>query len=199
MTRALVWRFLAALVVVPTVALSAVPATAGELTVADTRGDLYSPEFTQTDDGQPHIRWTHAPAVRHGDIARVTFKHLERRVVIRSRYVDLVRGTRLYAATRFRDEDGKRAYVHVNAGKDRPGGTTALRKYRTGDRIRCSVSHRIDYATNTITVAFPRRCIGNPRTLAFTAVTESGGASYFDSAHGDRPRELGWSRRVRRG
>jgi len=69
------------------------------------------------------------------------------------------------------------------------------------------MTHGIDYATETVTVAVPRACLSKPRwvqvravAVAFDDTTPDQFVSYFDNGHdesADEPRA--WSARVRRG
>jgi hypothetical protein len=200
MTRTALRRTLLALLTLPALAMTAGPAAAAELSVIDTRHDLRSLEMNEDDQ---QIRWVKEPEVKHGDIGRVLYNHSERRVAMRTKYVDLERGKQVQFATRFRDENGKKAYIQVRANASNPAGRSTLRDYRTDEKIACAVNHKIDYAKNTLVVSFPRTCIGDPRRLEFTTITavRYSGKLLFDNALTDRFGfgGMGWSNPVRKG
>jgi hypothetical protein len=144
--------------------LSAGPAAAERVTVADRRGDVLKVEEGAT-SGEP------APGSTF-DVWRSTFAHTPERVVARVRFDDLrPTGKRLRVWVNLRDGRGRTHHVGVEAVPGDRSGTAWL----MGDRGRdlpCRVRHRIDYADDVVRVSLPRTCLGSPRVLRFGVLTE---------------------------
>jgi hypothetical protein len=145
-------------------ALSAGPAAAERVTVADRRGDVLKVEEGAT-SGEP------APGSTF-DVWRSTFAHTPDRVVARVRFDDLrPTGKRLRVWVNLQDGRGRTHHVGVEGVPGDRAGTAWL----MGDRGRdlpCRVRHRIDYRRDVVRVSLPRRCVGSPRVLRFGVLTE---------------------------
>ncbi|MGH3330220.1 MAG: hypothetical protein ACRDPJ_02845 [Nocardioidaceae bacterium] len=188
----------AALATVASLPLAAGAASAAEVTVTDTRGDMWVTNPDITSDGPAYVK---APRSTYGDFLRTTFAHTDKRVAVRAAFVELERtGGKYYFAMRMRDQDGKRHVVSVEATRNNRAGK-ALLETPGGREIDCPVARKIDYARNTVTVSFPRACINNPRWLQFTAANMrfAGGKGYIDNPHDTKADPKAWTSRVRRG
>ncbi len=145
-------------------ALSAGPAAADRVKVADRRGDVVKVEEGAT-SGKP------APGSTF-DVWRSTFAHTPGRVVARVRFDDLRRtGKRLRVWVNLEDGRGRTSYVGVEGV---PGDRSG-RAWLMGDRgqdVTCRVRHRIDYARDVVRVSLPRTCVGSPRVLRFGVLSE---------------------------
>jgi hypothetical protein len=54
----------------------------------------------------------------------------------------------------------------------------------TGERVRCAVSHSIDYAANVVQIGVPRSCLSSPRWVRLGYGSVSSGAD-FSTGWGD--------------
>jgi hypothetical protein len=144
--------------------LVAVPAAASDVTVRDARGDMVKVEEGGT-GAQP------APGATNGDVVRTTFRHLDRRVVVRTRTAALERTGRRFTVWVDVQNGARRTWiVGVEATRRDRGGHTILMTGR--GRVRCAVRHRIDYAHDVVRVSVPRRCLDTPRVVRFRLLTE---------------------------
>lgn len=60
----------------------------------------------------------------------------------------------------------------------------------------------VDYAQNTVRVSFPRRCLSNPRTLQFRAMSEfsrSLSSARVDNPYNQRETSRAWTQPLRAG
>lgn len=178
-------------------ALSVTGAHAQETRLVDTRGDVwasvqsaetYAVDFERTLDAG------------YADITRVVIRHGNRNVMVRARYVDLRRnGNTQTLDVAMRTDEGQRRWggVVITSGFWR-GDSGIVRGRALMD---CGVTHRVDYANDTITVSFPRTCLSNPRWVQFQVSNtwEDDDSFLMENAHNDRAATRGWTPRVRRG
>jgi len=144
--------------------LSAGPAAAERMTVADRRGDVLRVEEGAT-SGLP------APGSTF-DVWRSTFAHTRDRVVVRVLFDDLrPTGKRLQVWVNLQDGRGRTHHVGVAGVPGNRGGTAWLMGDRGQDRP-CRIRHRIDYGRDVVRVSLPRTCLGSPRVLRFGLLTE---------------------------
>ncbi len=145
------------------VALIAVPAHADQLTVHDKAGDVS--EGRVGSSGGTVVQST----IHEGDVLRTTFRHGPSNVVVTSTFRALNRvGT--YHAYFLRLQTGAKLYreVDVEAGPGLWAGKVTVTR-RDGTRVRCGVTHRIDYSLDTLRVVVPRSCLGKPVYVRGTA------------------------------
>ena len=170
------------------------PALAADVTVSDGRGDMWVIQEGAT-TADP------APQESVGDFVRTTFRHTATRVVVRSKFVDLTREGRLFRMwVDMRDQAGRRVFAKVETTPRDRNGHTQMFGGRGRD-IACNITHRVDYAQNTVRVSFPRRCLSNPRTLQFRAFSEFSrqnlGFARIDNPHNERATSRAWTRPLR--
>lgn len=178
-------RRLARLVVAPVLCAAAVaapaPALAQTITDSDATGDM-----VQYADGGP---FRPAPDRTRNDVSATTLTHSATRIRIRVRYVDLRRTTYHALLVRMATDEGARRHVYLEAETDRPAGRVMMvnGNFR---KVRCSIHHVIDYADETATISFARRCAGNPQWVRFSVgVMSADDQLYLDDALRDRPLE----------
>lgn len=200
-TRTSVRRALVALTAVAVVpaslAVAAAPASAASLTLDDATGDMWT---IDEDPGSDRL-WKPAPERADSDIVRTTYTHGTRRVAVTAKLVALEPTGRLSFATRMRDESGKKHVVGIETGPKSREGRARLTDYRD-NRIDCDVRHAVDYDRDVVRFSFPRRCIGDPRTLEFTtALARVHGmmSIFIDNPHNTRPNVNVWTAKVRQG
>ena len=176
-------RCLARLVVAPMLCAAAVaapaPALAQTITDSDATGDM----VRYVDGGQ----WRPAPDRTRNDVSSTTLTHSATRIRIRVRYVDLRRTTYHALLVWMATDEGARRQVSLEAEPDRPAGRVTMVN-RNGRKVRCSIHHVIDYAAETATIGFSRRCVGNPQWVRFSVgVMSADDQLYLDDALRDRP------------
>lgn len=167
MTRPLSRARLAAAAAAATLAvpLVAVPAAAQEVTVRDARGDMIRVEEGGSD---PHP----APRATIGDVMKTTFRHTDRRVIVRTKLVALEpTGRRFNVWVDVQNGARRSWFVGVEATRrDREGHTIFMTE--RGNDVACVVQHRINYDQNVVRVSVPRRCLDTPRLVRFRLLTE---------------------------
>ena len=173
-------------------------AAAAELTVKDARGDMSKFDMT-TETTTP------APGVKNGDALRTVFRHNDGRISVRVKFTDLARiGQVNMHGLRVVTNEGVRRDVTVYAGKNMWGGQAEMSR-PNGTPVDCNIAHKIDYATNVVTLSFPRTCVSNPRwvRLGFGSVwVKSADTAYGDDAQISgslNENNLKLSGRIRRG
>jgi hypothetical protein len=175
-------------------ASTAVSPASGRLTVSDPAGDM-----TRVEEGggnpQP------APGATVGDAVRTTFRHTDRRVVVRVRFTDLARtGKRLNLWADVRDASGHTSILGVEATRADRDGHPILMNNRGRD-IACAVRHRISYRDDYIRAALPRRCLGSPAAVKFRVLTEhvrrSWAHAYLDNALSPDLEDRSWTELLR--
>ena len=189
---------LAVLAVVPaSLALTSAPASAASLKVVDATGDVK----TFDEDPESDKLWMAAPEQRDGDVKHVVFAHSAKRVSINAKFVELEPTGRLAFATRMRDQSGKKHQVMLETTPRKPQGTVTLADYNSETPLPCTVKHAVNYDRNTVRISFPRRCIGDPRTLQFTAANYRivHRKFFMDNPHNTRPNVNVWTAKVRKG
>jgi hypothetical protein len=189
-------RVVVAGVVVALVPLSASSASASRLTMTDARGDMIKVE---EGGGDPRP----APGAAIGDAVRTTFRHTDRRVVVRVRFAELApTGKRLNLWVDLRDETGHTTILGVEATRADRDGHPILMTDRGRD-IECAVAHRISYRRDVIRASVPRRCLGDPESVEFRALTEhvrrSWAYAFLDNALSRNLDDRSWTEPVRRG
>jgi hypothetical protein len=195
-TRAVLCLATAAAAAIAILPLTAAPVSAAQLTLNDARGDMW---FIEEGSTEPDP----APEARVGDFVRATFRHTDRRVKVRSKFVELRRtGRRFEMFVTMRDQDRRETIAMVRPSRQDRNGRTRLFTGR-GQDIACNLRHRVNYARNTVRISFPRRCVDNPRWLRFQATSSQYGHS-LRFAHVDDPNtatepSLALTGRVRRG
>lgn len=184
----------AAVAVIVTLTFTA-PAFAADVTVSDGRGDMWVIQEGATTADR-------APRESVGDFVRTTFKHTTSRVVVRSKFVDLAREGRLFRMwVDLRDQTGRKFLALVETTPRDRNGHTRLMPGNGGRDIVCNISHRVDYARNTVRVSFPRSCLSNPRTLQFRALSEFSRQNLsfarIDNPHNQRATSRAWTQPLR--
>ncbi len=178
------------------VPLPGAAAVASSLTVSDPRGDM-----VRVDEGGTNPR--PAPGAAVGDVVRSTFRHTDRRVIVRVKFADLARtGKRLNLWVDLRDERGRTFILGVEATRRDRNGHPILMTDRGRD-IPCAVSHRIRYGRNVIRASVPRRCLDTPTSVQFRVLTEhvrrSWAYAYLDNGLSENLEDRRWTRPLRRG
>lgn len=167
--------------------------------VRDAPGDVWS--WTTTSSG--HGRFAHSSARANVDIARFVVRQRDREVRVRVTYADLRRhGASYGVGVDFVTDEGVRRHAAFVAG----AGTNWLGSTRLLDRRRSDVScarkhTHASYRRDSVWMAFPRRCFGNPTWVRFKAMTyrRTADGLLVDNPHNEQPLTERWSPRVGRG
>jgi hypothetical protein len=189
MLRRLVVLIIAAL----TLTIAPMTAQAATLTVVDERGDVHR----MADDGS----FVLAEGERRADILSTRIQHTDRALVVRTKLLQLRReGANLAMAMRLRTNDGTYRELQLEAGR-RIGwkGQVSMNSRRAA--VECRTSHKINYATDVMSVRIPSSCLNNPRWVQMTLVSLFIGGRQFlaDNPHNNRMRINVWTARIRRG
>lgn len=163
---------------------SPLAAHADSLTLVDGVGDVW---WHQADP-------VRAPQHQRGDILRVTVRHSQHAVVLRTKFAQLDRhGSRIVVASRLRTNAGLVRWVRLHAG---PGSVTwhgQTRFFRADNttRIDCATTHHIDYAHDLAVIRIPRVCLDNPQSVraAFGVATISPKGFFADNPFNHGPTE----------
>jgi hypothetical protein len=191
------WRSVTVLLLAVLLGLTAAPALAGSTSVRDGQRDMWTVREGET-SGTP------APDARVGDIVRTTFVHGERRVVVRTRFVELAPvGRRFTLWVGMRARDGRETILGVRASRRDRDGHTILMDARGRD-VDCAVRHRIAYRRDVVRAVVPRTCLDRPAALRFNVLSEQWGSSLHladldDGLSPDVPGRVRWTSPVRAG
>ena len=118
-----------------------------------------------------------APGATIGDFVHTTFRHDDRRVVIKSSFVALKRtGKRFTVWVDMRDQNGTKTTAGIRTSPGNRAGRTLLFTSQGRD-IPCNVRHRVNYQRNVVRLVIPRRCLDMPRWLQFRELSEYSGRS----------------------
>lgn len=177
------------------VAITVPPGYAQRLTVQDGRGDMAKIEEGATVT-------VPAPGATNGDIVRTRFSHTDRRVVVRTRFVELEpTGRRFRLWVDVRDGQGRTSTLGVLASRRDRDGHTILMTARGMD-VPCRTWHRIDYRRNFVRVGVPRRCLGRPASVQFSVLSEhvrrDWNYAWLDNGLSPEINDLTWTPRLRR-
>ena len=183
----------AALAVVP---ITAAAGFAQRLTVDDGRGDM-----AKIEEGAKVTE--PAPDATIGDFVRTRFRHTDRRVVVRAKFVELnPTGRRFRLWVDVQDGQGRTSILGVDASRRDRDGHTILMTDRGRD-IPCRVAHRIDYGRNFVRVAVPRHCLGTPAVVGFRVLSEhvrrDWNYAWLDNGLSPEIDDRRWTERLRRG
>lgn len=151
--------------------LGATPAHAAKRTFTDARGDVRTFTITEEDLLSEEVPPSAPSTTPVGDVLSTTIDHRKRQVVVTTRFASIRRDSGAMAQFRFQGSNQQRRIASVtNMGRAR--GHSDLVRESTGRQV-CAkaVAHRIDYRANTLRLAFPARCIGNPKQLRMGAIT----------------------------
>ncbi len=143
----------------------AAPAGAAIRDIDDPAGDLMIATSSEdSPDGFTYERSDEAD----GDIILARVKHTATQVVLYVRYRELF-VPRQYAGLEYGIEgtNGQVRNVSLETRHGRPQGRVSMFDQR-GRRVRCTVAHKVNYVTNSVSMRFPRRCI---RTAKYVRVT----------------------------
>ncbi|RNL62118.1 hypothetical protein EFK50_09925 [Nocardioides marmoriginsengisoli] len=171
------------LAAIATVALLAIPTAASADTIVrgDARGDVQVVKLDK--DGDVVGEAAPAPDRAQGDATGVKVTHTKKSVRVLTRYRDLVRSG--YQLHQLEIRTGSRARIlQIEALPGSWKGKATLYTW-AGKKARCSTSHTIDYAKNTVLAVVPSKCLGNPTwvRIGSGAITSyDGNQLYFDDA-----------------
>ena len=133
-----------------------VVAHADTVTHTDSRADVLSA-------GIESDSTTLVPERADGDIVSTAVSHRRHSVVVTIRLAELTTGVDASVdLVRLRTNKGRVRDITVMAAKGAWGGRASMETAR-GKHVRCHVGRVINYATNTVVVTTPRRCLGSPR------------------------------------
>jgi hypothetical protein len=102
-----------------------------------------------------------APAA---DVWRTTVRHNDNRIIAKIKLADLRRVGIQADLVRVVTNEGIKRDVTVFATKGMWRGLASMSR-PNGQEVKCDITHKIDYAANTIVVSFPRSCVSNPRWI----------------------------------
>lgn len=174
----------------------AAPADAARRAVDDVSGDMWKVEEGGTNP-------TAAPGATVGDFLRTVYNHTEKRVIVKAKFVDLApTGKRFTVWVEMRDQDHHKTFAGLQATPANRAGEGFLFS-NSGKDIDCKVRLRIDYDRNIVRAGFPRSCVGNPRWLQFSTLSEqvrhSWSHAWLDNAQTKEIDSRVWSTKVRAG
>jgi len=136
-------------------------ASAREVLLRDPAGDMWRQDLQGT--------ISEAPTSHVGDVRQAMFRHGQKNILIRQRFVDLSRaGDYAQYVVRIESAAGIYRELRVEASPGSWAGKSRVFN-RRGELVECATTHRIDYATNVVVMALPRTCIGTPRMIRATA------------------------------
>jgi len=172
--------------------MSAGVASAREVLLRDAVGDMW------LQDQQGNV--SEAPNSQVGDVRQALFRHGQKNIVVRQRFVDLRRSGD-YAQYVVRIESAKGIYreLRVEASSGSWAGKARVFN-RRGDLVECSTTHDIDYAANLVVMSLPRTCIGTPRTVRATASNYRSDVNHhflMDNPHNTESSAQVWTRWLR--
>lgn len=149
------------LAVVAALAVASLPvgaAHAKEYAASDPTGDVA--KFTHTDDDQEVVE--QSPGTANGAITRVRYTHDDRAVIVFAKYRALARsGNVRLDFARIVTSAGWKRDVTIIAGAGWWGGDATLSR-PDGTAEDCTLTHKLDYDDESVTVGIPRGCLGNP-------------------------------------
>jgi hypothetical protein len=150
--------------------LVAGPASADALGFRDATGDVRVAQL----DGDFNLTYKNS-STPNGDVLTSRYEHAGDRVTLYVRYREIYL-PRLASGWSFQVVGSNHVVrdVELMASEDAVGGRSVMLNGR-GDRVGCKVASRINYATNSVKLVFPRRCLGNP------AYIRVGNVSYWYS------------------
>ena len=195
-TAGLLRRATAAAAAIAVVPALAAPAVAASRAVDDASGDMVRVEEGGANPAA-------APGASVGDFLRTRYTHTEKRVQVKAWFVDLApTGKRFTVWVEMRDQDHRKTYAGLQATPGNRAGEGFLMTNRGRD-IDCRVRLAIDYDRNTVRAGFPRACLGNPRWLQFSTLSEqvrrSWKHAWLDNAQTRAIDSRVWSTKVRHG
>ena len=174
---------MALLVPVGTVVAWAGDEQTSRVVLTDARGDVLT---DKSESGGPVLAGK-KPTV---DVIRAMAAHRHRVVTSMTRVIDLRRVGRLQLFSAQIETATDRFALLVRSSKRNWAGWHVLESFNTG-RVRCpGLAHDIDYETNRVTVAVPRRCIAAPNWVRLSlgnGLAGKDGHAYVDNPHNDRP------------
>lgn len=178
--------------------LAPAAAHAGSLTISDGTGDSWQEEIS---DGEV-TGFSPAGSAVNADVVAVKVKHSQRRVVVRTTFLDLSsKAEGVVTQTKVKTDEGKRYRIVFVKDGDRRGSTG----YLAGRRC-AGIHEKVSFSRNVVKISVPRRCLSAPRWIK---VVSGGGnhweqgdgsrASYRDIAGSAGPSLTGKSGKIRRG
>jgi hypothetical protein len=176
-------RPLAALTAAAAVALVPTAADADSLGHRDASGDLRSVAINPTTGVITPSPSTAEPTKTLGDITAVRVVHGSRTIKVVMHYRDLSKaGFAQVHEYQFLTPSRNRL-VYIQAAPGNWAGKAVMRTPH-GKRVRCSLSHRIDYALNSVVLKVPSSCLGRPSVIKVGSATIIGYGSkvYYDDA-----------------
>ena len=174
-------------------ALSTPAAQAQELTRSDRTNDVWV---------SSGAGFTRAPGSKHADVTWVQLRHGARRVVLTAKLAELTKqGAEVGLLAQFRTSTGLLRDAMLFGQVGIRSGYVEFSN-RTGKPLACDISHKIDYAANTMMMSVPRSCLNNPSYVEFRSqsswVTSTYEQVYVDNPHNAKAEFTGWSNHVLR-
>lgn len=178
--------------------LTASPASAETVRVADGRGDAWEERYDAEQD-----EMTYAPAGSpvNADVRGVAVRHNGHGVGVRTRFVDLRNNAEgVVVAVRLRTSEGLRRWAMVVKDGGRRGEATLMTRRARG--VHCpGLTFDLDFAEDLASVRVPRACLSRPRWVQVVVAAgnnaNDGRRSFVDVAGRPGHRFAGWSERVR--
>lgn len=146
--------------------LVAAPASADFLDLHDATGDV---RVVELDD---NFDLTSKPSdTADGDIEFARFQHTPTQAVLYVRYRELY-VPKQYAGLYYGIEgtNGVVREVALETRRGKPQGTLGMINDR-GRKVRCGMSHRVNYVTNSVSIRIPRACLKKPKYLRLVNVS----------------------------
>jgi hypothetical protein len=175
----------------------ATPAFAGRATVPDATGDVWSPEGPRG--------WTHEGSVVNADLRRTVFELSEGRLTVTATYVNLKKkaSDEINLDLLVRTDDGRLIQIHVSEDWLFRDTFVALVDQETADVVECDgATGSASPASDVLTFAVPRSCLGDPAWIRFQGNASSFSESsapyglFRDDIRSDRPPTQRWSHRL---
>jgi hypothetical protein len=172
---------------------TAAPASAAELTIADARGDVW--KATSSTTAEP------SPTTVPGDLTRTLVRYEGSDVLVRLHFADLRRKDAYgQFAVRLQGKQGKvvRTMLVETSRRDPKGVHRVFNK--SNREVSCDAKHKIDYATNRVTVKVGRDCLSSPGAVRAninaaraTTTHRTDSVFYSDSGHDTAAESAAWS------
>ena len=186
---------LATVLVACALAAPAAPAGAKQITVKDSRGDVWREPDT--------VNAAPAPKIRSGDITKAVIAHDGARASVRIVFKRLARkGAYTQVAVRLQGSKG-RVVREVLVESSRRTRNGVVRVFNANGRPveRCDADYDIDFKRDRLTLSVDRRCLHKPgriRANVNTARATGSGIFYSDNVHDTAAESLAWSDWVKR-
>lgn len=169
-------RSIVALALPVTVALTALPAQAAQITVKDAKGDVRVAGLADAENQKKLRKAPKNKKVKDHDIVRTKFAHTRKRLVVQTKFRSL-KGEKIVQVSTLGIKTPKQTFAYQWVRSEVAGEqstTSILTRAKGGKQVKCKVRVANNVKKAVRTIKIPRTCLGKPKWVRVTSNATTG-------------------------